>query len=71
MKKKSIGIGLMGLGVVAGQVARVLTDKAASLAEAVGCPVVLRKVTCQDRRRSRCILSFLPPMMMSFFRSPA
>jgi len=44
MNKKSIGIGLMGLGVIAGQVARVLTDKADELAEKVGCPLVLRKV---------------------------
>jgi homoserine dehydrogenase len=44
MKKKSIGIGLMGLGVVSGQVARVLTEKSAELAEKVGCPLALRKV---------------------------
>ena len=44
MKKKSIGIGLMGLGVVAGQVARVLTEKADDLADKVGCPLVLRKI---------------------------
>ena len=44
MKKKSIGIGLMGLGVIGGQVARVLVDKAEILAEQVGCPLVLRKV---------------------------
>ena len=44
MDKKSIGIGLMGLGVVGGQVARVLRDKAEILAEQVGCPLVLRKV---------------------------
>ena len=44
MDKKSIGIGLMGLGVVGGQVARVLKDKAEVLAEQVGCPLVLRKV---------------------------
>jgi homoserine dehydrogenase len=42
--KKSIGIGLMGLGVVSGQVARVLAEKAAELAEKVGCPLQLRKV---------------------------
>ena len=42
--KKSIGIGLLGLGVVAGQVARVLTEKADELAEKVGCPLVLRKI---------------------------
>jgi len=44
VKKKSIGVGLMGLGVVGGGVARVLTQKAKVLAEQVGCPVVLRKV---------------------------
>ena len=44
MKKQSIGIGLMGLGVVGGQVARVLTEKAEVLAERVGSPLMLRKV---------------------------
>ncbi|HEX74220.1 MAG TPA: homoserine dehydrogenase [Dehalococcoidia bacterium] len=44
MKKQNIGIGLMGLGVVGGKVARVLLDKAEILAEQVGCPFVLRKV---------------------------
>jgi len=44
MKRDSIGIGLMGLGIVGGQVARVLTEKAEDLAEQVGCPLVLRKV---------------------------
>jgi homoserine dehydrogenase len=42
--KKNIGIGLLGLGVVAGQVAKVLTEKADELAEKVGCPLVLRKI---------------------------
>ena len=53
MKKKSIGIGLLGLGVIAGQVARVLTEKADELAEKVGCPLVLRriKVLPQDLAR--------------------
>ena len=44
MESRSIGIGLIGLGVVAGEVARVLTDTQEALAERVGCPVVLRKV---------------------------
>lgn len=43
-KKQSIGVGLMGLGVIGGQVARGLMDKAEVLAEQVGCPLVLRKV---------------------------
>jgi len=44
MKKQSIGVGLMGLGVVGGGVARVLRDKASVLAKQVGCPVVLQKI---------------------------
>ncbi|MDO8567668.1 MAG: homoserine dehydrogenase, partial [Dehalococcoidales bacterium] len=44
MKKESVGIGLIGLGVIAGQVAIVLTEKADILAEQVGCPLVLRKI---------------------------
>jgi homoserine dehydrogenase len=44
MVKESVGIGLMGLGVIGGQVAKVLSDKAETLAEQVGCPLVLRKV---------------------------
>ena len=44
MKERSIGVGLMGLGVVGGGVARVLTDRAGLLTERVGLPLVLRKV---------------------------
>lgn len=44
MKRQSIGIGLMGLGVIGSQVAKVLTEKADALAEQVGCPLVLRKI---------------------------
>jgi homoserine dehydrogenase len=41
---RSIGIGLLGLGVIGGQVARVLTERADVLSERAGCPVVLRKI---------------------------
>ncbi len=53
MKKQSIGIGLIGLGVIAGQVAKVLIDKAGVLAEQVGCPLVLRKVKVLPQDLSR------------------
>ena len=53
MNRKSIGIGLMGLGVVAGQVARVLMEKAADLEEKVGCPLVLRKIKVLPEDLSR------------------
>jgi len=53
MRKQSIGIGLMGLGVIGGQVARVLTDRAEVLAEQVGCPLVLKKVKVLSRGLTR------------------
>ncbi|MES0328689.1 MAG: homoserine dehydrogenase [Dehalococcoidales bacterium] len=53
MEKQSVGIGLIGLGIVAGQVARVLTEKANLLAEQAGCPVVLRKIKVLPQDMSR------------------
>jgi homoserine dehydrogenase len=44
MKQREIGIGLIGLGVISGQVARVLTEKSAMLAEKAGCALILRKI---------------------------
>ena len=44
MKGQSVGVGLMGLGVIGGQVARVLQDKANVLSEQAGCPLILRKI---------------------------
>ena len=44
MKKPSIGIGLMGLGVVGGGVSRTFINKAAFLSEQVGCPLSLRRI---------------------------
>jgi homoserine dehydrogenase len=42
--KKSIGVGLMGLGTIGGGVFKALSEKDKVVAEAIGCPVVLRKV---------------------------
>jgi homoserine dehydrogenase len=53
VKKESIGVGLMGLGVVGGGVARVLTDKAEVLSEQVGCPLILKRVKVLEADLSR------------------
>jgi len=53
VKKQSIGVGLMGLGVVGGGVASVLTDKAEVLSRQVGCPLVLRKIKVLEADLSR------------------
>jgi len=44
MDKQAIGVGIMGFGVIAGQVAKVLLERKALLEEQVGCPVVLRRI---------------------------
>jgi homoserine dehydrogenase len=53
MSRQSIGVGLMGLGVVAGQVVKVLTDKADEMGSKVGCPLVLRKIKVLPEDLSR------------------
>ncbi len=53
MGKKSIGVGLMGLGVVGGQVAIVLLGRVESLAEQAGCPVILRRIKVLKQDLSR------------------
>ncbi len=75
MSKQSIGIGLMGLGVVAGQVTRVLTDKAGDLEEKVGCPLVLRKVKVLPQDLSRPQAQQMPSQLFTtddeeFFQEP-
>jgi homoserine dehydrogenase len=53
MERKSIGIGLLGLGVISGQVAKVLKEKGSALAEYLGCPLELKKIKVlpQDLKR--------------------
>jgi homoserine dehydrogenase len=65
VKKESIGVGLMGLGVVGGGVARVLTGKAKVLAEQVGCPLVLRKVKVIESDLSRPLVKELGPPLFT------
>ncbi len=75
MKKQSIGIGLMGLGVVGGQVARVLIEKAEILAGQVGCPLVLRKIKVLEPDLSRPQVKEMGPQLFTtddkeFFTTP-
>jgi homoserine dehydrogenase len=75
MKKQSVGIGLMGLGVVAGQVARILTDKAGDLEEKAGCPLILRKVKVLPEDLSRPLARQMSPKLFTtddeeFFHEP-
>jgi homoserine dehydrogenase len=49
----TIGIGLMGLGTIGGQVARVLTAKADILAAQAGRPLVLKRIKIIESDLSR------------------
>jgi len=51
--RESIGIGLLGLGVVGGGVATVLVRRAEAIATEVGCPLRLRKVLEKDIAKIR------------------
>ena len=53
--KRSIGIGLMGLGVVGGGVAKVLMEKSEAIAEQAGCPLTLRKILVRDPSKPRSV----------------
>ena len=75
MNRRSIGVGLMGLGVVSGQVAKVLTEKAADLEEKIGCPLVLRKIKVLPVDMSRPQVKEMPAELFTtsddeFFDTP-
>jgi len=51
--RRSIGIGLLGLGVVGSGVARILHEKADVYARQIGCPLELRRVLVRDPGKER------------------
>lgn len=52
---KSIGIGLLGLGVVGGGVAQTLAAKADALERQIGCPIVVRAALVRDMTKPRLV----------------
>jgi len=75
MEKNSIGIGLMGLGVIGGQVAKVLLERGESLAEQAGNPLILRKIKVLEQDLSRPQAQKLEPQLFTtededFFSTP-
>jgi homoserine dehydrogenase len=53
--KKDIGIGLLGLGIVGSGVAEVLVNRADSLVEQAGVPLMLKKVLVRDVNKQRSV----------------
>jgi len=54
-KKESIGIGLMGLGVVGSGVAQTLFEKSNAIAQQVGCPLEIKRILVRDPSKKRAI----------------
>jgi homoserine dehydrogenase len=55
VEMKSIGIGLMGLGVIGGGVAKVLLEKGETITLEAGCPLTLKKILVRDPSKKRCV----------------
>ena len=55
MTKDSIGIGLLGMGVVGGGVAQIIDSKRSHLSDMIGSPVELKGVLVRDPSRPRAI----------------
>ena len=75
MESKRVGVGLMGLGVIGGQVANVLTERAGMLSEYAGCPVVLCKIKVIDSDLDRPQARAMPSSLLTtdedaFFNTP-
>jgi len=52
-QRKSIGVGLMGLGVVGGGVTKALLEKEGAISEELGYPLTLRKILVRDTAKPR------------------
>ena len=73
MSKSSIGIGLLGMGVVGGGVATVLDQKRDQISALIGCPAELKGVLVRDASKPRA--HQLPPGILTtsvedIFRNP-
>ena len=75
MAQKTIGIGLMGIGVIGGEVAKVLSERAGLLSERAGCAVALRKIKIIESDLARPQVQAMEPSLFTtddekFFNSP-
>jgi homoserine dehydrogenase len=53
--RDSIGVGLLGLGVVGSGVARILLERASTYRERVGVPLILRRVLVREPEKTRAV----------------
>jgi len=75
MERKSIGVGIMGLGVISGQVTRVLRDRSELLAGQLGCPLEIKKIKVLPQDLERPLVKEFGPALFTtdedeFFNTP-
>jgi homoserine dehydrogenase len=75
MKQASVGVGVLGLGVIAGQVARLLHEQAEAYSARLGCPLVLRKIKVLPQDLERPLARQFPADLFTtdddeFFNTP-
>jgi homoserine dehydrogenase len=75
MKQKSVGVGVLGLGVIAGQVARLLHEQEAAFSGKLGGPLMLRKIKVLPQDLERPLAKQLPAGLFTtdddeFFATP-
>ncbi|AAW39540.1 homoserine dehydrogenase [Dehalococcoides mccartyi] len=75
MEKEYIGVGVIGLGVVAGQVSKVLHEREEFLSAQLGFPLKLKKVKVLPQDMSRPLAKLLPEGVLTtdeddFFNTP-
>jgi homoserine dehydrogenase len=75
MERKNIGLGLMGLGVVSGQVATVLKEKASILEKQAGLPLEIKRIKILPSDLKRSLAKQFDPALFTtddneFFATP-
>jgi homoserine dehydrogenase len=75
MEKKNLGVGLIGFGIISGQVATVLKEKAGILAEHVGCSLEIKKIKVLPADLKRPLAKEFDPALFTtneeeFFATP-
>lgn len=75
MEKEYIGVGVIGLGVVAGQVSKVLHEREEFLSAQLGFPLKLKKVKVLPQDMNRPLAKLLPEGVLTtdeddFFNTP-
>lgn len=75
MKKDNVGVGIIGLGVIAGQVAKILIEKKKEFCEKAGCDISLKRVKVLEADLERPLAKKLDRELLTtdddeFFNTP-